>query len=130
MARRCRAARLSPVKPADRRGPPPVRRAFLQFVPRSMRAVATRSSQGGRLPTVRSIDPPIQRNTLEPAMTKTAATQVALFALAALTALAMLAGTNALAGHQYRVAAAAMAQAQVQTVAADSRDAGQRVAQL
>ena len=62
-------------------------------------------------------------------MTKTA-TQVTLFALAALTTLAMLAGTNALAGHQYRVAAAAMAQAPVQTVAADSRGAGQRVAQL
>ncbi|MEP6501981.1 MAG: hypothetical protein ABJD97_01520 [Betaproteobacteria bacterium] len=39
-------------------------------------------------------------------MNRTLATQATPFALAALLTLAMLAGTNALAGHQYRVAAA------------------------
>jgi hypothetical protein len=39
-------------------------------------------------------------------MTRTLATQATPFALAVLLTLAMLAGTNALAGHQYRVAAA------------------------
>ncbi len=37
-------------------------------------------------------------------MTRTFATQATPFALAALLTLAMLAATNALAGHQYRVA--------------------------
>jgi hypothetical protein len=42
-------------------------------------------------------------------MNRTLATPAAPLALAALLTLAMLAGTNALAGHQYRVAAAAAA---------------------
>ena len=46
-------------------------------------------------------------------MTKTFAHQVAPIALAALLTTAMLLATNALAGHQYRVASAARQQAQV-----------------
>ena len=46
-------------------------------------------------------------------MTRTLATQATPFALAVLLTLAMLAGTNALAGHQYRVAAAAQERSQV-----------------
>jgi hypothetical protein len=49
-------------------------------------------------------------------MTKTFAHQAAPLALAALLTTAMLAATNALAGHQYRVAAA---QVQTQVVAMD-----------
>ena len=52
-------------------------------------------------------------------MTRTLATQATPFALAALLTLAMLAGTNALAGHQYRVAAA---QERAQAVAMDAQD--------
>ena len=40
-------------------------------------------------------------------MTRTIAAKTTTIALASLLTLAMLAGTNALAGHQYRVAAAA-----------------------
>ena len=46
-------------------------------------------------------------------MNRTLTTQAAPFLLAVLLTLAMLAGTNALAGHQYRVAAASQGQAQV-----------------
>jgi hypothetical protein len=46
-------------------------------------------------------------------MTRTFATYAAPIALAALLTAAMLLATNALAGHQYRVAAAAQGQAQV-----------------
>ena len=46
-------------------------------------------------------------------MTKTFAAQAAPIALAALLTTAMLFATNALAGHQYRVAAAATAATQV-----------------
>jgi hypothetical protein len=65
-------------------------------------------------------------------MTKTAATQVVAIALAALMAFSMLAGTNALAGHQYRVAAAAQTQSQARVVASNAHVVlvGQRVAQL
>ena len=62
-------------------------------------------------------------------MTRNFAAQAVPFVLAAALTLAMLATTSLLARHQYRVAAAAMAQARIQTVAADSLDAGQRVAQ-
>ena len=46
-------------------------------------------------------------------MTKTFAAQAAPIALAALLTTAMLLATNALAGHQYRVAATAQERAQV-----------------
>lgn len=45
-------------------------------------------------------------------MTKTTANHAAPLVLALVMTLSMLAGTNALAGHQYRVAAAARAQDQ------------------
>jgi hypothetical protein len=50
-------------------------------------------------------------------MTRTLATQATPFVLAALLTLAMLAGTNALAAHQYRVAT--VAQQRTQVVATD-----------
>jgi hypothetical protein len=53
-----------------------------------------------------SIDRP-NAQVQEPAMTKTFAHQAATIALAALLTSAMLLATNALAGHQYRVAASA-----------------------
>jgi mannose/fructose/N-acetylgalactosamine-specific phosphotransferase system component IIC len=64
-------------------------------------------------------------------MTKTFATQAAPIALAALLTTAMLFATNALAGHQYRVAARAQDQAQV--VAMDVQQVvivGHRVARV
>ncbi len=60
------------------------------------------------------------------------ATQAVALALAALMGVSMLAGTNALAAHQYRVAAAARAQPQARVVASNARLVafGQRVATL
>jgi hypothetical protein len=52
-------------------------------------------------------------HTPEPIMTKSFATRFAPIALAALLSTAMLLATNALAGHQYRVAVAAQESAQV-----------------
>ncbi len=65
-------------------------------------------------------------------MTKTTTAHVVTAALAVLMALSMLAGTNALASHQYRVAANAHAQAQERVVASTAHLVvlGQRVAQL
>ena len=61
-------------------------------------------------------------------MTRTIATQAATLALAALMAFSMLAGTNALTGHQYRVAATA----QARMVASNAHVGvpGQRLAQI
>jgi hypothetical protein len=64
-------------------------------------------------------------------MTRTFAHQAAPIALAALLTTAMLFATNALAGHQYRVAAAAQQSAQV--VATDVQHVtivGRRVARV
>jgi hypothetical protein len=99
-------------KPLVRRTAASLRRPILQFIRRGWRVVARHSPALVLLPTVHSIDSPINAPQ-EPAMTKTTATQVAPLALAALMTLAMLAGTNALAGHQYRVAANQAVQAQV-----------------
>jgi hypothetical protein len=87
------------------RGTIPVRRAGLQFIRRTSRVVAGRSLQGRCFPTFHSIDSP--KRTQEPAMTKTFAAQATPVVLAALLTAAMLFATNALASHQYRVAAAA-----------------------
>ncbi len=63
--------------------------------------------------------------------TRTAATtQFLTLALATLMALTMLAGTNALAGHQYRVAASAQPHGNVVASSAHLVVLGQRVAQL
>jgi hypothetical protein len=93
-------------------GGAPVRRASLQFVRRGWRAVARRSRGTSRLPKVQPSHQATQQ-TPEPTMNKTFAAQAAPIALAALLSAAMLLATNALAGHQYRVAVAAHETAQL-----------------
>lgn len=62
-------------------------------------------------------------------MTKTFAARIATAALAALLAGTMFLATNALAGHQYRVAAAAQANRQVTAIAVQRVTvAGHRIA--